>query len=349
MRLAATVFIVLTWISGGLGAQPVETLADGRSGDIEFTSFDPPGHNALALGSFDRTPVKIGGKLSFPGGDAKVPAIVIGYTVGGLKPVLYSRWAKSLNDAGYATLVVDSFGPRGMHQMWTKGLGAFKGGGSFLTADAFRSLALLATHPRIDPDRIAFVGFSMGGGVANTVLHERFRRAVLGDVPLQFAASVSHYPPCHYNFVEDKPSSVPLFLFLAEKDDWTPAPACQEYGELLSSRGYKVTTKVYEGAGHGYDEDLASKYQDLVTSRAACNPLVVNLDEPILAPRFMRGGAALAPGADTRAAAIGVYKWDSACTTKGGTLGVSPGNGDRREDAVRDTIKVLDSAMKPRS
>lgn len=347
MRPAIAVVIVLTWMSAGLGAQPVETLADGRSGDIEFTSFEPPGHSGLAQGNFDRTPVKIGGKLSFPAGDAKVPAVVIGHTVGGVKPVLYDRWAKSLNDAGYAVLVVDSFGPRGMHLMWTKGAGEFKGGGSFLVADAFRSLALLATHPRIDPSRIAFVGFSMGATTANYVIHERFRRAILGDVPLRFAAVVSHYPACHYNFVENKPSPVPLFLFLAEKDDWTPAPACQEYGVLLVSRGYKVSTKVYEGAGHGYDEDQPTKYQGFVNSTATCNPLVVNLDEPVLAPKFVRGGAFLAPGADTRAAAMGVYKWSSACTTKGGTLGVSPGNGDRREDAVRDTIKVLQGSLMP--
>lgn len=347
MRLSTAVFIFSSWMCGGIGAQPVESLADGRSGDIEFTSFEPPGHSAMAKGSFDRTPVKISGKLSFPAGDAKVPAVVIGHTVGGVKPVLYSRWAKSLNDAGYAVLVVDSFGPRGMYQMWTKGVGKSKGGGSFLVADAFRSLALLATHPRIDGSRIAFVGFSMGGITANYVIQERFRRAILGDSPLRFTAAVSHYPACHYNFVENKPSRVPLFLFLGEKDDWTPALACQEYGDLLVSRGYKVSTKVYTGAGHGYDEDLPAIYQGFVTSTASCNPLVVNLDEPVLAPVFIRGGALLAPGADTPAAGMGVYKWASACNTLGGTLGWSPGAGDRREDAVRDTIKVLQSTMVP--
>ena len=345
MRLSTAVSVFLIWVCGGVVAQPVDSLADGRSGDVEFTSFEPSGHTAMAQGSFDRTPVKISGKLSFPAGDAKVPAVVIAHTVGGVKPVLYSRWAKSLNDAGYAVLVVDSFGPRGMDQMWTKSPIQVKGAGSFLVADAFRSLALLATHPRIDASRIAFVGFSMGGFTANYVIQERFRRGILGDSPLRFAASVSHYPACHYNFIEKNPSPVPLFLFLGEKDDWTPAIACQEYGALLTSRGYKVSTQVYAGAGHGYDEDLPATYQGFVTSTASCNPLVVNLDEPVLAPTFLRGGALLAPGADTRAAAISVYKWASACNTHGGTLGWSPGAGDRREDAVRDTIKVLQGAM----
>lgn len=347
MRLSTAAFVLLTGMCSGIGAQPVDSLADGRSGEIEFTSFEPSGHSAMAQGSFDRTPVKVSGKLSFPAGDAKVPAVVIGYTVGGIKPALYSRWAKSLNDAGYAVLVVDSFGPRGMGQMWTKSTVAFKGAGSFLVADAFRSLALLATHPRIDGNRIAFVGFSMGGITANYVIQERFRRGILGDSPLRFAASVSHYPTCHYNFIENQPSPVPLFLVLAEKDDWSPALPCQEYGALLVSRGYKVSTQVYAGAGHGYDEDQPATYQSSVASSATCNPLVVNLDAPVLAPTFLRGGALLAPGADTRTAALGVYKWANACTTNGGTLGWSPGAGDRREDAVRDTLKFLQSTMLP--
>lgn len=222
MRLSTVAFVFLICMYDGVGAQPVDSLADGRSGDIEFTSFEPSGHNAMAQGSFDRTPVKISGKLSFPAGDAKVPAVVIGHTVGGVKPVLYSRWAKSLNDAGYAVLVVDSFSTRSMNQMWTKAIGAYKGGGSFLVADAFRSLALLATHPRIDVSRIAFVGFSLGGTTANYVVQERFRRGVLGDSPLRFAAAVSHYPSCHYNFIENSPSPVPLFSSWQKKTTGPP-------------------------------------------------------------------------------------------------------------------------------
>ncbi len=342
-RLATLLLMTCGTLSGALAAQPDYNLADGRSGDIEFASFAPPGHNALSQATFDRKPVLISGKLMLPPGDGKVPAVVIGHTVGGIKPVLYQRWAKSLNDAGYAVFVVDSFGPRSMANMWTKSAAEING--AFLIADAFKALALLATHPRIDSDKIAFVGFSMGATTAHFLLHERFRRAVLGDVPLRFATAISHYPSCHYDFVENKPSPVPLFLFLAEKDDWTPALACQEYGAYLLGRGYKVTTKVYEGAGHGYDEDLAARHQADSASMSGCSPLVVNLDESVLAPQFLRGGAFLAPGADTRTAAMAVYKWAAACASRGASLGISAGGGDRRDEAVRDTIKALQSVF----
>lgn len=345
MRFVTAVFFLLAVLTGQLAAQPSDSLADGRSGDIEFTSFMPSGHNALATGTFDRKPVKIGGKLLLPVGDAKVPAIVIGHSVGGINPVLYSRWAKSFNDAGYAVLVVDSFEPRNMNSMWTKGASEING--AFLIADAFKALALLASHPRVDPARIAFVGFSMGGITAQYVIHERFRLAVLGDSQLRFATTVSHYPVCHYNFVENKPSPVPSFVFLAEKDDWFPAAACQEYSSFLTARGYGVTTKVYEGAAHGYDQNNVATVVADAAVMATCNPLVVNLDEP-LTPRFLRTGAALAPqGADLRTAATSIFKWAGSCTTKGATVGVTAGNGNRREDAVRDTIKALQSIFKP--
>lgn len=346
MRLATTFALVLSSLWSGLAAQPVDNLADGRSGDIDFTSFSPSSHNALAQGTFDRKPIPLSGKLMLPAGDSKVPAVVIGHTVGGVKPVLYHRWAKSLNDAGFAVFVVDSFGPRGLTNMSKKGIAEVEGGGSFLTADAFKALALLATHPRIDPGRIAFLGFSMGGITANYVIHEKFRRAVLGDTTTRFATSIGHYPSCHYNFFENKPSVTPLFLFLAEKDDWTPAIACKEYGDFLTARGYRVATQVYEGAGHGYDEDIAARFQEDASSQSSCNPLLVNLDEP-LAPQFLRGKSYLVPGGDTRSVAVGVYKWVGACTTKGATLGVSPGGGNRRDDAVKDTVKALRSVLTP--
>ena len=331
--------------SGGLSAAPTASLADGRTGVIEFTSYTPAGHSALAQGTFDRKPVPISGKLSLPVGTGKVPAVVIGHTVGGIKPVLFNLWAQALSDAGYAVFVIDSFGLRSLSGMHSKGVLQIAGSGAYLVADAFQALALLSTHPRIEASRIAYLGFSMGGITAHYVIHERFRQSVLEGSPLRFAAAIAHYPSCHYGFVENTASTVPLFFFLAEKDDWTPALACQEYSALLVTRGYKVTTKIYEGAGHGYDEDIAARYQPDSSSNASCNPLLVNLDDAVLAPKFLRGGTALAPGADARSAGIAVYKWVSSCESKGATLGVSVGAGDRRQDAVHDTIKALQSVF----
>ncbi len=336
-----TVAVLWTALAFGpaVQAQAVSSLADGRSGEISFTSFGPRGHHELGQGTFDRKPVPITGNLLLPAsGDAKLPAVVIGHTVGGVQPFLYTRWAKALNEAGYAVFVVDSFKARGLSDMVGKSAGEFNG--AMLVPDAFSALKLLATHPRIDPQRIAYIGFSMGGVTAPYLLQESFRKAVLGDSALRFAASVGHYPGCNYNFHENQPSPTPLYLFLGQKDDWLAAISCQAYADHLAGKGYKVSTKVYEGAGHSYDEDRAAVYVPQAYNTRECRPLVVNLDESTLAPRYL-DGALLAPNADTREAARQVYQWMSACTKRGATAGITPGNGDRREDAVRDTLKLL--------
>ena len=59
--------------------------------------------------------------------------------------------------------------------------------------DAYRALALLAVHPRIDPRRIAILGFSHGGWVtlwaSQAQIERRFLRA-----NVEFAAHAAFYP-----------------------------------------------------------------------------------------------------------------------------------------------------------
>jgi dienelactone hydrolase len=324
-------------------AQPLATLADGRSGDIEFNSHAPTGHNAIATGTFDRKAVPIRGQLSLPAGFDKVPAVVIGHTVGGVQPFLMTRWVKALNEAGIATFVVDSFGPRRMFNVWAKERTDFNG--AFLIADAFKALELLATHPRLDAGRIGFLGFSMGGFTAQYIIHERFRRSLLGDSPVRYAVGIGHYPGCQYNFYEEVASKTPLHLFLGEKDNWLPAEHCQRYAEFLKGRGYAISVKTYAGASHGYDEDHPLQTVADATSSVDCEPLLINLDKP-LAPVRLRDSSALSSASDLRSVVGAVYKWAQSCSSRGPSAGITPGPGDRRDEAVRDTLLVLRDRLK---
>ena len=92
--------------------------------------------------------------------DVKLPAVVLVHGSGGIYPEQISFWARLLNEQGIAAFVIDAFGPRGVKSTADdQSLVPFAAD----TADAFAALGLLASHPRIDPKRIAVMGFSRGG------------------------------------------------------------------------------------------------------------------------------------------------------------------------------------------
>lgn len=88
--------------------------------------------------------------------------------------------------------MVDSFTPRNVRETATDQARLPTAAN---VADALAALRLLATHPRIDPDRIGIIGFSKGGQVALYTALEPFRRAVIDD-DRRFAAHVALYPYC---------------------------------------------------------------------------------------------------------------------------------------------------------
>ena len=106
----------------------------------------------------DSKRVTLAGDLRLPVTDAlSVPAVVFLHGDGGALSS-HPSWADALNAAGIAVFTLDSFSGRGI---LSRDLtpGPLEGGDSagplVRSADAYRALALLARHPRIDASRIA--------------------------------------------------------------------------------------------------------------------------------------------------------------------------------------------------
>ena len=86
--------------------------------------------------------------------------MVLVHGSGGIYSAELDFWPKQFNAAGIAVFTLDMFGPRGVQSTFEdQSQVPFPAD----VADTFAALRLLATHPRIEAQRIAIMGFSRGG------------------------------------------------------------------------------------------------------------------------------------------------------------------------------------------
>lgn len=310
-------------------AQTVASLADGRSGRIEFPSMTPSGPSELVRGA--AAPVMVGGTLVLPAGAAaRMPAMVIAHGSGGILPGREDAWASRLNNLGIATFVVDSFTPRGLSSTARD-----QSRLSIMAnlADALAALKLLATHPRIDPARIGVMGFSRGGQVALYSSLEPLRRGVVAG-NLSFAAHVALYPSCSIPYRAQRVSRAPILLLLGGADDYTPAAACHDYAAWFSAKGVPVQVITYEGANHDFDIPEAPRFLQSLQSARDCK---AEVDVESGSVRRLDTG-------ETLRDPTAISDYFRSCMQRGATMGGDPSALARAE---RDVAAFLRETLRP--
>jgi dienelactone hydrolase len=190
----------------------------------------------------------IGGELSFPRGNGPFPVVILMHGCSGLHSVTRNSLqahARDLVDAGFATFILDSFGPR-------KLTGEKVCGGGiptdwFRPDDAFNAMRALQRHAKISRENIFLLGQSNGGTAALEV-------AQRGEPSGRFRAVAAFYPGCGRIAHPGGRSIVsPAIVFVGGKDDWTPPALCVKAKNAGTVTGAEFEVVAYPNAHHSFD------------------------------------------------------------------------------------------------
>jgi dienelactone hydrolase len=209
--------------------------------------------------------VQLTAQLYRPSGGQHLPAVAIFHGCGGVG-MNNTRMAQLLQGWGYAALVVDSFGARGLKDVcgrnWPTPADAEK-----RAHDIDAALAWLGAQPFVDPGKLAFMGYSYGGGVAAL---RAFAPAEAG-VKAAARAAILVYPDCALADALGPKLAVrqPTLIAMGALDDWTPVAQCKAVLDRVVEGRDLIETHIYEGAHHSFDAlGLPVRYLDGVGNRS---------------------------------------------------------------------------------
>lgn len=199
-----------------------------------------------------------------PEGDGPFPAVVLHHQCGGLRSargnwqnMAMLEWARTAVAHGYAALVIDSLGPRGVDTVCMGPRGGVTFGRG--TRDALLAGAWLRTLPYVDKERIAVAGYSWGAMTSLLASSNKWATA-LGD-GFRFQAAVAFYPGC-FTIARGQPQELelvqpdidrPLLALLGGQDTETPADECTSRLQPLKAKGAPVEWHLYPQATHCWD------------------------------------------------------------------------------------------------
>jgi dienelactone hydrolase len=211
------------------------------------------GYERVAIPSEQGT---LTGLFYLPAGQGPFPAVIALHGCGGLwraqgqLSMRHADWGERLAAAGFAVLMPDSYGSRGLgSQCGVKDLTVRAG--RERVADATAARIWLQRRGDIRPDTIALLGWSSGGLTVLTAI--RKDRAPADGGP-DFKRAAAFYPNCRTQ--SESPSfsaRIPLMILIGDADDWTPAAPCSHLAKAAQARGEPVSIVLYPGALHDFD------------------------------------------------------------------------------------------------
>ena len=245
---------------------PKTVLDEADQGEIFFASASPFDLDVILTGE-PTTPTTGLGYLTLPSdsqaGDsqAPAPAMIILPGSGGIQPGREHEYAEFLQGLGIAGFVIEYYEPRGLgkevdYLVRTSSVTEFD-----LITDAYAALELLSTHPRIDGARIGVVGFSYGGMASRLAMDRRIHKALASGHP-GFKLHIDVYGPCFQVLGTQASNGAPLLTLRGTEDASNDLQACAAREEELRAIGVEVTSIVYEGAGHAWENEAPRSFKE---------------------------------------------------------------------------------------
>jgi dienelactone hydrolase len=222
-------------IAWWIEAIPIQTLT---ISDQQFLTGDAAGR-----------PTTIAGVLRIAQGFGRLPLVILMHGSGGFEENA-DLWARRFGSLGISTFALDSFSGRGIASTVVdqSQLGRLN-----MILDLYRSLAVLATHPLVDPNRIAVMGFSRGGQAALYATLKRFQN-MWNTSRIDPAAYIALYPQCNTTFIDDVDvTDHPIRIFHGLSDDYVAIGPCRAYFDRLKQAGKDVQMSEYPDTWHAFD------------------------------------------------------------------------------------------------
>ena len=228
---------------------------------------------------FDGAGEPTGGLLARPTGDGPFGAVILFSAIAGLNDYI-SRVAQRIADRGHACLALDYYAREGsppdLGDMAKIMAAVAALPDPRVLADAEAALGYLADQPDIDADRIATLGFCIGGSYS---LMAASRLTGL-------RCAISFYGQLRYQELSDnKPVSpldtlhdviCPILGHFGEADHLVPVEHVLELQKQLQGRPAEIY--LYPGAGHAFHEEFRPAVYRPVAATTAWERTTTYLD-----------------------------------------------------------------------
>ncbi|WP_246738767.1 dienelactone hydrolase family protein [Bradyrhizobium sp. CCBAU 051011] len=285
-------------------------------------------HRHRSIGATDPegcrgTQVTVAGEFRIAQGTGKLPVVVLMHGSSGVGAGM-DPWVRHFNAMGISTFVIDGFSGRGLTMVGPNQ--ALLGRLNFIV-DIYRSLEILAKHPRVDPDRIVLMGFSRGGQAALYASLDRFHK-LWNKSGAQFAAYIPFYPDCSTTYASDtEVVARPIRIFHGTPDDYNPVATCKAYLARLQDAKRDATLTEYPDSQHGFDAGLLGLSTIVVSVNA----------QSARNCRLREGEAGVLMNDDTKEP----FTYKDACIALNPHVGGNPATAKEAQKAVSEFLQAL--------